>query len=66
MALENKLGMKNSAALAREEKRISKKGAIALFESGRLDTLPAGKFSALDAIHSDCYKGYVTFKSAEL
>lgn len=59
MALENKLGLKNSTDLAREEERISKKKAIELFESGILDTLPAGKFSTLQKIHeylfSDIY-----------
>ena len=44
MALENKLGMTNSADLARGEERISKKKALELFETGLLDTLPAGKF----------------------
>ena len=51
MALENKLGLTSSADLAREEERISKKKALALFENGVLDTLPAGKFSTLQAIH---------------
>lgn len=51
MALENKLGMTNSADLAREEERISKKKALELFDSGLLDQLEAGKFSALKAIH---------------
>ena len=51
MALENKLGLTNSADLAREEERISKKKALKLFEKGILDTLEAGKFSALKAIH---------------
>lgn len=59
MALENKLGLTNSTDLAREEERISKKKAIELFESGILDTLPAGKFSTLQKIHeylfSDIY-----------
>ena len=44
MALENKLGLTSSADLAREEERISKKKAVALFETRLLDTLPAGKF----------------------
>ena len=39
MALENKLGITNSAELAREEERISKKKAVELFESGSLDKL---------------------------
>ncbi|MGN0441990.1 MAG: protein adenylyltransferase Fic [Acutalibacteraceae bacterium] len=51
MALKNKLGIDNSAELAREEERISKKKALELFENGLLDTLKAGKFSALKAIH---------------
>lgn len=51
MVLKNKLGITSSADLAREEERISKKKAIALFESGMLDKLEAGKFSALQAIH---------------
>ena len=51
MALENKLGLTSSADLAREEERLSKKKAVELFENGVLDTLPAGKFSTLQAIH---------------
>ena len=51
MALENKLGLTSSADLAREEERISKKKALELFESGMLDKLEAGKFSALRSIH---------------
>ena len=51
MALENQLGLTGSADLAREEERIGKKAALALFESGMLDTLEAGNFSALKAIH---------------
>ena len=51
MALENKLGLTNAADLAREEERISKKKALELFDSGLLDKLEAGKFSALKAIH---------------
>ena len=49
--LENKLGIKNSAELAREEERISKKKAAELFENGVLDALTPGSFSALQAIH---------------
>ena len=51
MILENKLGITNSADLAREEERISKKKALALFESGILETLSAGRFSSLSTIH---------------
>lgn len=36
MALENKLGITDSAELAREEERISKTRALELFEQGLL------------------------------
>ena len=49
--LENKLGLDKSAALAREEERISKKKAVELFENGVLDNLPSGRFSTLQVIH---------------
>ena len=51
MALENKLGISDSAVLAREEEKLSKKKALWLFESGTLDALPVGTFAALQAIH---------------
>lgn len=51
MAPVNKLGLTNSADLAREEERLSKKKAVELFENGVLNTMPAGKFSTLQAIH---------------
>ncbi|MBQ4529122.1 MAG: Fic family protein [Lachnospiraceae bacterium] len=51
MALENKLGITDSAELARMEEKISKKKAIELFESGYLESLEAGKFISLAAIH---------------
>lgn len=55
MTLENKLGINNSADLAREEERISKKKAVELFENGLLETLEVGKFSALAAIHQHLF-----------
>jgi cell filamentation protein len=51
MALNNKLGIADSAELARTEERISKKKAVELFESGRLDEFEAGKYAALAEIH---------------
>ena len=60
MALENKLGLTSSADLAREE-RISKKKALALFENGVLDTLSAGKFSTLQAIHKYLFEDIYNF-----
>ena len=61
MALENKLGSTSSADLAREEERISKKKAVELFETGLLDTLPAGKFATLQAIHKYLFEDIYNF-----
>ena len=61
MALENKLGLTSSADLAREEERLSKKKAVELFENGVLDTLPAGKFSILQAIHKYLFEDIYDF-----
>lgn len=61
MALQNKLGLTNSADLAREQERISKKKAINLFENGMLDTLEAGKFSSLKAIHKYLFENIYDF-----
>jgi len=51
MAPENKLGIKSSPELAEAEERISKKKAAELFENGLPDTLEAGTFASLKAIH---------------
>ncbi len=61
MALENKLGLTSSADLAREEERISKKKAVELFENSVLDSLPAGKFSTLQAIHKFLFEDIYNF-----
>ena len=59
--LENKLGLTNSADLAREEERISKKKAVELFEKGILESLPAGRFSTLQAIHQYLFEDIYDF-----
>ena len=61
MALENKLGITDSAELARVEEQISKKKAVALFESGRLDELKAGSFHALVEIHRYLFEDIYDF-----
>ncbi len=61
MVPENKLGLASSADLAREEERISKKKAVELFETGLLDTLPAGKFVTLQAIHKYLFEDIYDF-----
>ena len=51
MALKNKLEITNSAELAREEERISKKKALELFDLGILGKLDVGTVLSLKAIH---------------
>ena len=51
MALENKLGITDSAQFAREEEKISKAKAKELFESGILDSLHPGTYVTLARIH---------------
>ena len=70
MALENKLGITDSAEFAREEERISKKKAVDLFASGKLNKLEAGKYASLAAIHnellSDIYEFAVKIRTLNL
>ena len=61
MVLENKLGINNSAELAREEERISKIKAVKLFETGFLDNLEPGKFSTLAKIHKYLFEEVYNF-----
>ena len=61
MALENKLSITNSAELAREEERISKRKAVELFESSSLDKLAPGRFASLQAIHKALFEDIYDF-----
>lgn len=61
MALENKLNIADSAELAREEERISKKKAAELYDKGLLDRLEAGSFSALSFIHKYLFEDIYDF-----
>ena len=49
--LENKLGITDSAELARIEEKISKQKAVEMFESGYLENLEAGTYESLAMIH---------------
>lgn len=49
--LENKLGIADSAEMARAEEKISKKKAIEMFETGFLEKLEPGTYESLTAIH---------------
>ena len=51
MALENKLGITDSAELAKKEEEISKTKAIELYESSIIEESEIGKFSSLAKIH---------------
>ena len=61
MALENKLGITNSADLAREEERISKTRAIELFETKSLSSLSPGTFETLSKIHAFLFSDVYDF-----
>lgn len=61
MTLENKLGITNSAELATQEERLSKKRALELFESGMLDKLEPGTFKTLQAIHKQLFMDIYDF-----
>ena len=61
MVLENKLGITESAELARQEEKLSKKKALELFEKGILDSLDAGKFDSLSKIHKYLFEDIYAF-----
>lgn len=61
MALENKLGIQDSAELAREEERISKRRALEMFENDFLSTLRPGSFEALSKIHAFLFSDIYDF-----
>ena len=49
--LENKLGITDSAELARIEEKISKQKAVEMFENGYLESLEAETYESLAMIH---------------
>ena len=61
MALDNKLGINDSAELAREDERISKIRAIELFETNFLSSLKSGTFDTLSKIHSRLFSDIYGF-----
>lgn len=60
-ALENLLGITDSADLAREEERISKQKALEMYESGFLDSLEPGTFRSLSEIHRVLFEDIYAF-----
>jgi len=61
MALKNKFGINDAAELARLEEQISKRNALELFTSGRLENFPAGKFWTLAEIHLALFREIYDF-----
>lgn len=61
MFLENKLGITNSADLAKEEEKLSKKRAVELFEEELLSLTDAGSFSSLLKIHEYLFQDIYDF-----
>lgn len=58
--LENKLGITNEVELAKEEEKITKLKALALFDNKIIDKFEVGTFKGLSKIHeylfSDIYE----------
>ena len=61
MALQNKLALTDEVELAREEEKISKQKALALYDTGRLDTFPVGTFAGLAMIHKALFEEIYEF-----
>ena len=61
MTLENKLGIIDSAQLAKEEERISKKKAAKMFKTGYLDSLEVGTVDSLIKIHKYLFEEIYDF-----
>ena len=61
MALQNKLGLTDELELARVEERISKQKALALYDTGLLDTFPVGTFAGLAMIHKYLFEDIYEF-----
>ena len=61
MALENKLGITDSAELARAEERISKRKAVLLYDSGLRDACSDGTFQSLAQIHKYLFEDIYDF-----
>lgn len=61
MSLKNKLGITDDTELARTEEKISKRKALELFETGKLDTFEIGTYAGLSAIHKYLFEDIYDF-----
>lgn len=59
--IENKLGITDSAELARKEEKISKTRALELFEDDMLSGFPVGTFEGLAMIHKYLFEDIYDF-----
>lgn len=59
--LENKLGIENLLELAQIEEKITKKKALELFETGKLDSFEVGTFAGLAKIHEFLFEEIYEF-----
>ena len=64
--MRNKLNINDSAELAREEERISKKKAKELFENNMLEKLEPGKFVTLRRIHKFLFEDIYSFAKGNI
>ena len=61
MVLENKLGITESAELAREEEKITKLKALELFDSKKINDFEVGTFKGLSQIHRYLFEDVYSF-----
>lgn len=61
LVLDNKLGLTNSAELAKQEEILTKKRAKELFESGKINDLEIGTFKGLAEIHRFLFQDIYDF-----
>ena len=61
MVSENKLGITDSAKLAGEEEKITKKKALELFDKKIIDTFEVGTFKGLQEIHKYLFEDVYEF-----
>lgn len=59
--LENKLGIKSQLELAKMEEKITKKKALELFETGKLEDVEVGTFAGLSKIHQFLFEAIYEF-----
>lgn len=59
--LENKLGIKSQLELAKMEEKITKKKALELFETGKLEDVEVGTFAGLSKIHQFLFEDIYEF-----